>query len=74
YVLSRKKDSDSDVMKFALKMKGASKDLFTFTPYRGVDPTNSHAERQLRESIFHRKIRGQLKTDKKGIKMFRAHS
>jgi hypothetical protein len=34
-----------------------------------VDPTNSHAERELREPIVHRKIRGQLKSEK-GIKMF----
>ena len=68
YVLSRKY-SDADVLKFVSKMKSASKDLFTFTLFRGVDPTNNHAERELREPIVHRKIRGQLKSEK-GIKMF----
>src|SRR5487761_96676 len=68
YILS-KKYSDTDVLKFVSKLKSASKDLFTFTMFPDVDPTNNHAERQLREPIVHRKIRGQLKTEK-GIKMF----
>lgn len=68
YILS-KKYADADVVKFVSKLKSASKDLFTFTLRRGVEPTNSHAERQLREPIVHRKIRGQLKSDK-GIVMF----
>ena len=69
YILSRKRYTDADVVKFVSKMKSASKDLFTFTLYLGVDPTNSHAERELREPIVHRKIRGQLKSEK-GIVMF----
>lgn len=69
YILSKKKYVDADVVKFVMKLKSASKDLFTFTLYYGVDPTNSHAERQLREPILHRKIRGQLKSEK-GIVMF----
>ncbi|MCL5069078.1 MAG: IS66 family transposase [Thaumarchaeota archaeon] len=68
YVLSRKY-LDDDVLKFVSKIKSASKDLFTFTLFRGVDPTNNHAERQLREPIVHRKIRGQLKSER-GIVMF----
>ncbi len=68
YLLS-KKYSDADVAKFVSKLKSASNDLFTFTLYRGVEPTNNHAERQLREPIVHRKIRGQLKSEK-GIMMF----
>lgn len=68
YILS-KKYSDALVMKFVSKLKSASNDLFTFTLYRGVDPTNSHAERELREPIVHRKIRGQLKSEK-GMVMF----
>ncbi|MHB2035260.1 MAG: IS66 family transposase [Nitrososphaerales archaeon] len=67
-ILSRK-FSDADVLKFVAKLKSASNDLFTFTMFRGVDPTNNHAERQLREPIVQRKIRGQLKSEK-GIKMF----
>lgn len=68
YVLS-KKYVDADVLAFVDKLKRASKGLFTFTMYRGVAPTNGHAERELREPIVHRKIRGQLKSEK-GIKMF----
>lgn len=68
YILS-KKYTDSDVLKFVSKLKSASNDLFTFTLYRGVEPTNNHAERQLREPIVHRKIRGQLKSEK-GIEVF----
>ena len=68
YVLS-KKYVDIDVIKFVSKLKSASKDLFTFTLYHGVEPTNSRAERELREPIVHRKIRGQLKSEK-GIAMF----
>lgn len=52
-----------------MKLRRASKDLFTFTLYRGVEPTNNHAERELREPIVHRKIRGQLKSEK-GIETF----
>lgn len=69
YILLRKKYSDADVVKFVSKLKSASRDLFTFTLYHDVDPTNSRAERQLREPIVHRKIRGQLKNEK-GIVMF----
>jgi transposase len=69
YILSKKRYMDADVLKFVSKLKSASKDLFTFTLYRGVNPTNSHAERQLREPIVHRKIRGQLKSEK-GIEIF----
>jgi transposase len=68
YILS-KKYVDADVLEFVAKLRRASKDLFTFTMHRGVAPTNNHAERELREPIVHRKIRGQLKSDK-GIKMF----
>ncbi|MDG7000772.1 MAG: IS66 family transposase [Nitrososphaerota archaeon] len=67
--IQSKKYLDLDAVKFVSKLKSASKDLFTFTLYRGVDPTNSHAERQLREPIVHRKIRGQLKSEK-GTIMF----
>ena len=63
YLLS-KKYTDADVLEFVSKLKSASKDLFTFTLYRGVEPTNNHAERELREPIVHRKIRGQLKSEK----------
>lgn len=68
YILS-KKYVNADVLQFVAKLKRASKDLFTFTMYLGVAPTNNHAERELREPIVHRKIRGQLKNEK-GIKMF----
>ena len=68
YVLS-KRYTEGDVLGFVAKLKSASKNLFTFTLYRGVEPTNNHAERELRESIVHRKIRGQLKSEK-GIMMF----
>lgn len=65
----RKCNMDIDVVKFVSKLKSASKDLFTFTLHHNVELTNSHAERQLREPIVHRKIRGQLKSEK-GIVMF----
>jgi transposase len=68
YILS-KMYSDVEVLKFVSKLKTASRNLFTFTLYQGVDPTNSRAERELREPIVHRKIRGQLKSEK-GMVMF----
>jgi hypothetical protein len=34
-----------------------------------VEPTNNHAERELREPIVHRKIRGQLKCEE-GMTVF----
>lgn len=67
-ILSREY-GDADVVRFVSKLKTASRDLFTFTLYRGVEPTNNHAERELREPIVHRKIRGQLKSEK-GMTMF----
>ena len=54
---------DVDVKRFVSKLKRASGDLFTFTLHPGVQPTNNHAERELREPIVHRKIRGQLKSE-----------
>ena len=54
---------DADVVRFVSKLKVASRDLSTFTLYKGVEPTNNHAERELREPIVHRKIRRQLKSE-----------
>lgn len=59
--LLRKGYKDPDVLKFVSKLMSASEDLFSFTLYPGVEPTNNHAERELREPIVQRKIRGQLK-------------
>jgi hypothetical protein len=56
------------VSRFLSKLKEASID-FTFTLYRGVEPTNNHAERELREPITHRKMRRQHKS-KVGMKTF----
>jgi transposase len=67
-VLSREY-TDPDVLKFASKVMNASNDLFTFTLHQGVEPTNNHAERQLKEPIVHRKIRGQLKCEE-GMTVF----
>ncbi|MDG7016468.1 MAG: IS66 family transposase [Nitrososphaerota archaeon] len=61
-VLSREY-TDPDVLKLVSKLMNASSDLFTFTLHAGVEPTNNHAERELREPIVHRKIRGQLKCE-----------
>ncbi len=61
-LLSKKEYTDADMLKFVSKVREASTDLFTFTLHRGVEPTNNHAERQLREPIVQRKIRGQLKS------------
>jgi transposase len=62
-LLSRKEYTDADVLKFVSKVSEASMDLFTFTLHPRVEPTNNHAERQLREPIVQRKIRGQLKSE-----------
>ncbi len=61
--LLSEKYADPDVVRFVSKLKNASMDLFTFTLYPGVEPTNNHAERELKEPIVHRKIRGQLKCE-----------
>lgn len=55
--------TDPDVARFVSKLKNASADLFTFTLHAGVEPTNNLAERELKEPIIHRKIRGQLKCE-----------
>lgn len=68
YLLS-KRYRDADVVRLVSKLKEASRDLFTFTLHPGVQPTNNHAERQLKEPIVHRKIRGQLKSEE-GMTVF----
>ena len=60
---------DSSSLATVLSPSGDVLDKFTFKMYHGVEPTNNHAERQLREPIIHRKIRGQLKSEK-GILIF----
>ena len=62
-LLRRREYTDPDVMKFVSKLMSASSDLFTFTLHPGVEPTNNRAERELREPIVQRKIRGQLKCE-----------
>jgi hypothetical protein len=61
--LLSKRYTDPDVLMFVSKLMNASNDLFTFTLYPGVEPTNNLAERELKEPIVHRKIRGQLKCE-----------
>jgi transposase len=68
YLLS-KVYRDPDVVAFVSKLQRASNELFTFTMFRGVEPTNNCGERELKEPIVHRKIRGQLKSEK-GTVMF----
>jgi hypothetical protein len=62
-LLSTKRYTDPDILKLVSKLMNASRDLFTFTLYPGVEPTNNLAERELKEPIVHRKIRGQLKCE-----------
>lgn len=54
---------DADMARFVSKLKAAPRGLFTFTFYRGVEPTNNHAKKELGEPIVHRKIQGQLKSE-----------
>ena len=60
---------DKSLQKFLNKIDNAKDNLFTFLLYLGVQPTNNAAERALRESIIHRKIRGCVRNEK-GMKMF----
>ena len=57
------------LQKFLTKLNNAKDDLFTFLLYDTVEPTNNTAERALRESVIHRKIRGCVR-NQKGCKMF----
>ena len=54
---------------FAVLLKNAAPNLFTFTRYPGMEPTNSESERMLRKVVIHRKIRQKLVTDG-GKRMF----
>ncbi len=65
----RKRYRNNDVKKFVTKLENAGKSLFTFILYSDIEPTNNAAERTLREVVVHRKIRGQLRTEK-GMSMF----
>ena len=58
-----------ELKKFLVKISNAKEDLFTFLLYPDVEPTNNTAERALRESVIHRKIRGCVR-NQKGCKMF----
>jgi transposase len=60
---------DSSLSKFLTKLNNAKNNLFTFLLYPGVEPTNNKAERALRESVIHRKIRGCVR-NQKGCNMF----
>jgi len=60
---------DKSLQKFLTKLNNAKNNLFTFLLYPGVEPTNNAAERALRESVIHRKIRGCVR-NQKGMIMF----
>lgn len=60
---------DSQLSKFLTKLYNAKNNLFTFLLYPGVESTNNKAERALRESVIHRKIRGCVR-NQKGMRMF----
>ncbi|MGI0045721.1 MAG: IS66 family transposase [Nitrosotalea sp.] len=62
-------ETDWQLCKFVTKLKNARESLFTFLLYPGVEPTNNTAERALRESVIHRKIRGLVRNEK-GARMF----
>ena len=47
---------------FAIQLKNAAPDLFTFIRYPGMEPTNNESERMLRKVAIHRKIRQKLVT------------
>ena len=47
---------------FAVHLKNAAPDLFTFIRYPGMEPTNNESERMLRKVVIHRKIRQKLVT------------
>ena len=61
--------NEKELKKFLTKLNNAKNDLFTFLLYCTVEPTNNTAERALRESVIHRKIRGCVR-NQKGCKMF----
>lgn len=61
--------NEKELKKFLTKLNNAKNDLFTFLLYYTVEPTNNTAERALRESVIHRKIRGCVR-NQKGCKMF----
>jgi hypothetical protein len=62
-------NNDKSLSKFLTKLNNAKNNLFTFLLYPGVEPTNNAAERALRESVIHRKIRGCVR-NQKGMRMF----
>ena len=47
---------------FAVRLKNAAPDLFTFIRHPGMDPTNNESERMLRKVAIRRKIRQKLAT------------
>ena len=61
--------NDESLNKFLIKLHNAKNNLFTFLLHDAVDPTNNKAERALRESVIHRKVRGCVR-NQKGCKMF----
>lgn len=61
--------NEKELKKFLTKLNNAKDNLFTFLLHPDVEPTNNTAERALRESVIHRKIRGCVR-NQKGCKMF----
>src|SRR5206468_816321 len=55
---------DRDVLRITKRMWNSAHGLFTFLTTKGVDPTNNHAEREIRGAVAMRKISGGSRTDR----------
>ena len=55
---------DPDVIRITKRLWRSAHGLFTFLTAKGVDPTNNHAERQIRAAVVMRKISGGSRSDR----------
>jgi transposase len=55
---------DKDVVRITKRLWRSAHGLFTFLTAKGVDPTNNHAEREIRAAVVMRKISGGSRSDR----------
>jgi transposase len=55
---------DKDVVRITKRLWKSAHGLFTFLTTEGVDPTNNHAEREIRNAVVMRKISGGSRSDR----------
>jgi len=67
-IISKYFTGDTEMIKFAKKLKTAQNSLFTFVIHPNVPSTNNDTENSIRKCIMQRNVRGQMKSNQ-GMRM-----